>query len=1127
MSHVRRVAAAALLLASFSAWTELAQVWSFMPAGEQFDGSVGLADLNGDGALEIITPTIQGAVIALDAQGRELWRWRQPDPISAPPAIAEVVASSPGPEILVLTNTGKVYCLASGTGEILWLDALSGSMHWGSAGIAVADLDGDGTLEMVMADARGEVSAKRGDGSEFWNHREEGGLKSAPAVGDLDGDGKPEVLIAGSAMTLLCLDNTGRPLWRMAGTPGAGAPVLADLDGDGTLEILLGVGDALCVIGHDGETRWSVPLSGPMDSGVSVADLDGDGSPEIVVVDLKGGLAVMTAGGQPLWTAEVEGRARRSPSVADLEGDGSPEILVAGYSGAVHVFSAKGELLDRADLGGASNATAAVARLRDDEPLTVICPVVTGSLTAFQWVGGGNGGAVLWPEYRFDSLRTGVAKLPKQEPRVRITRFDTGRAYVGRNEFSVEVENPKGEKLAVTLEVRQGERGAQKQIEGDAPVLRAAAPYVMGGREAAELVFECVVRRGDEELARQSRALKAAPFAAELAEVGLAALRMETLAGTLPADTAPGVEREALYWQAKLPGLRERASAAALLSSGELNALTAELSRARADAGRMAAVAALRAASDSPLHLRAANPWATFGGMDELLEGRVASPEMRVEAFSGEIESGALNLFNLGGAPMTLRVEAGPLTHADGSTAPASALIVREAVAVPTQMSDTAADAIPLLNQAGTVMVPALDARQLYFEVDTKGLAPGEWSAELRLCGLDTAATEAKTTLRLTVWRAALPEKQTLGLCHWGYVHSSMLKDMPEAALADQVRHGTNVFVGLFPPRGEFDADGNLTGPLDFSKHDDYLDQHAQHGLILFYTYDSALKGPAEKFSDTWNRAHVAYLRAWVEHLKARGMEYGDWALYTIDEPGLRDGLVDIHNKLGKLAREANPAIRIYTDPVGDASLEDLQSMAPYTDIWCPHRNTIVNKPDTTKLDFIKSTGGTVFTYECQDNVKHRSPLGYYRGQAWLAWMHGFKAVGFWAYCTSQYDPWFNNGEAEYLLIYPGDGVVPSKRWHAVRDGIEDHAMLSALRDAADAAEAAGRAPEAVAEARRLLGADATVIARFCGLDDDGETPGPGGLAGQRRVEDRRWKAVQEARAETARLLAELTRETH
>ena len=103
-----------------------------------------------------------------------------------------------------------------------------------------------------------------------------------------------------------------------------------------------------------------------------------------------------------------------------------------------------------------------------------------------------------------------------------------------------------------------------------------------------------------------------------------------------------------------------------------------------------------------------------------------------------------------------------------------------------------------------------------------------------------------------------------------------------------------------------------------------------------------------------------------------------------------------------------------------------------------------------------------------------------------------------------------------------GDGVVPSKRWEAVRDGIEDYSMLVELKKAADAAEAAGRVSEVVKSARALLTKDAAAIAAFCGSEEEGTLPGPDGPRGDRVVADRRWKAIQAARRKMAALLEQL-----
>jgi hypothetical protein len=107
-------------------------------------------------------------------------------------------------------------------------------------------------------------------------------------------------------------------------------------------------------------------------------------------------------------------------------------------------------------------------------------------------------------------------------------------------------------------------------------------------------------------------------------------------------------------------------------------------------------------------------------------------------------------------------------------------------------------------------------------------------------------------------------------------------------------------------------------------------------------------------------------------------------------------------------------------------------------------------------------------------------------------------------------------------MTYQGDGVVASKRWEGVRDGVEDFAMLYALREAAKAAEVAGTKSKAVARAESLLQDGASSIAAFCGLDDDGTVPGKGGIPAVRVLADKRFAAIQKMRKAIAETMAQL-----
>ncbi len=224
-----------------------------------------------------------------------------------------------------------------------------------------------------------------------------------------------------------------------------------------------------------------------------------------------------------------------------------------------------------------------------------------------------------------------------------------------------------------------------------------------------------------------------------------------------------------------------------------------------------------------------------------------------------------------------------------------------------------------------------------------------------------------------------------------------------------------------FAPVANFDSEGNLIGKIDYRKHDEYVKKHIKDGLILFLAYQSGLKIHKEQFSPVW-------LKAWIGHLKEMGINYGQYAFYPVDEPGLHDN-VDRFIDFGKTIRDVDPKAQIYTDPVGAATMEELKSMNPYVDIWCPNRSGYLLNKGQDKLAYLKSTGKTIWTYECIGNAKHLSPLGYYRSQSWLSWHHGLTGIGFWSYCTSSADPWFApEGTSDYFLIYQGKGVVSSKR---------------------------------------------------------------------------------------------------
>jgi hypothetical protein len=276
-----------------------------------------IADLNGDGAADIIVPAVDYL---------------------------------PGG----FNNDGGILCALSGLGDCnghakeLWCTSPS-DPHVSMASTAVGDLEGTGSLTIIAGatllgtagNAYGiygyDATGKRivdfgtdGNGSPVMVLGGVGG----PAIADLDGDGKAEVIVGYTVF-----DSKGHLKWTKPGGVGnvgfGPLTVIADLDGDGKPEI---VGGNMAWHG-DGTEAWAagVEARALADGYPGIADFDGDGKPEVVVIS-AGAVRVFDAQGNRFTTtdAAIAGNGG-PPTIADVDGDGHPEIAVAGQN-AITLF---------------------------------------------------------------------------------------------------------------------------------------------------------------------------------------------------------------------------------------------------------------------------------------------------------------------------------------------------------------------------------------------------------------------------------------------------------------------------------------------------------------------------------------------------------------------------------------------------------------------------------------------------------------------------------------------------------------------------------------------------------------------------------------------------------------------
>jgi hypothetical protein len=234
--------------------------------------------------------------------------------------------------------------------------------------LAAGDVDGDGRLDLVAVTPRvgtaqidaigdsGGISILRQDGAhpgQFLGSQwiATGGGPQSAAIADLNGDGANDLLVADAitvnGRVLLYPQDRAHPGAFLAPTilptgGGSVAVVLRDLNGDGLNDIVLSVYDSILVRYQRPGGGYEAPAtltSGLAISSLAVADIDGDGRADIVAISAgnapAGGvggarlivLRQFTLGSFQASSTPVADGAR-GVAVGDLNGDGIPDIAV-------------------------------------------------------------------------------------------------------------------------------------------------------------------------------------------------------------------------------------------------------------------------------------------------------------------------------------------------------------------------------------------------------------------------------------------------------------------------------------------------------------------------------------------------------------------------------------------------------------------------------------------------------------------------------------------------------------------------------------------------------------------------------------------------------------------------------
>jgi outer membrane protein assembly factor BamB len=328
-------------------------LWSYFPHNPPHQGCNDTApliyDVDGDGMPDVVVAcSCTPKTICLDGKTGAL-KWEAPSRGSdSPPTIADLDGDG-RMEILHGEFLGWVRCLDAETGAFRW-DMQVHTNSWIQTAPTIADLDNDGQLDFVVGswafDKTDSLYAFHGLTKErLWALPVHDYMYHGTAAADLDRDGIPELLIGSYNDTLYCINGKdGAVKWTWAAASAVAAPaVVADMDGDGRCEIVLTSWIQTTVLNDQGQLVWQQYNPGFNSSfrGPVVSDINGDSFLDVVLGTYGGRLIVFDGkDGATLYDVDLAAhygnsvfQINHAAIISDFDKDGTLDAFVVGGYG--------------------------------------------------------------------------------------------------------------------------------------------------------------------------------------------------------------------------------------------------------------------------------------------------------------------------------------------------------------------------------------------------------------------------------------------------------------------------------------------------------------------------------------------------------------------------------------------------------------------------------------------------------------------------------------------------------------------------------------------------------------------------------------------------------------------------
>lgn len=353
--------------ASFSTPTSYATGWT--PTW----GAIG--DVNGDGNADLVLPNYYAGTVGIYLGVGDGTLGTPTTYLSAMPndygsgrAYLADVNSDGKPDIITANySEGTISVLLNdGSGGFQPRTAYSAGFSMGQ--VAIADIDGNGTLDLLASSSIGVVKLiGNGDGT-FQPQQSVTSTGGDIALTDANGDGRPDLLVAsGGTLAAFINDGSGQFSTGLSSSlPSAIGMAAADVNGDGKVDVVAAgySSHTLAVLLGDGNGGFGPAAVYSTGSDVTpfspvLADMNGDGHLDVVLSSDTDQIGVLINNGDGTFgpvQAFPAGYADRV-TVGDLNNDGLPDVVVGNYFANTATV-----LLNTSSFGGVTGPTYSIDR---------------------------------------------------------------------------------------------------------------------------------------------------------------------------------------------------------------------------------------------------------------------------------------------------------------------------------------------------------------------------------------------------------------------------------------------------------------------------------------------------------------------------------------------------------------------------------------------------------------------------------------------------------------------------------------------------------------------------------------------------------------------------------------------